>query len=221
MVAVRSEEGARRERRCANISPRSRMFMQGPARDSRRGDGLRGAALRSARGVRSCLPALTPTLGKAPPLSPRLCCARRSPRGDGPATRSSLAMGFRGSFVDPALAFLAARGAAIRFGERLREIRFDGGRAVALDFESGAADAWRRRGSGDRRAALDRSGTASRPETPDDFRASSTPISSRAAPWPAGHSRRRQRTDRMAVRLSRSPLGHDQQRRPAHRPSAR
>ncbi len=41
-------------------------------------------------------------------------------------------------FVDPALAFLAARGATIRFGERVLEVGFMGSRAVALDFESGA-----------------------------------------------------------------------------------
>ena len=46
--------------------------------------------------------------------------------------------GLSRSFIDPALAFLVARGAAIRFGERALEIRFRGERAVALDFESGA-----------------------------------------------------------------------------------
>src|SRR5271166_2892545 len=46
--------------------------------------------------------------------------------------------GLSHSFVDPALAFLAARGATIRFGERVLEVRFIGSRAVALDFESGA-----------------------------------------------------------------------------------
>ena len=71
--------------------------------------------------------------------------------------------GLSRSFIDPALAFLVARGAAIRFGERVREIRFRGERAVALDFESGAAHARRRRGGGDRRASLGGSGAASRP----------------------------------------------------------
>ena len=46
--------------------------------------------------------------------------------------------GLSRSFIDPALAFLVARGATIRFGERVLEIRFRGERAVALDFESGA-----------------------------------------------------------------------------------
>jgi hydroxysqualene dehydroxylase len=45
--------------------------------------------------------------------------------------------GLSRSFIDPALAFLDGRGATVRFGERLREIRFAGDRAVALDFESG------------------------------------------------------------------------------------
>ncbi len=44
--------------------------------------------------------------------------------------------GLSRSFIDPALAFLVARGATIRFGERVLEIRFIGSRAVALEFES-------------------------------------------------------------------------------------
>jgi squalene-associated FAD-dependent desaturase len=45
--------------------------------------------------------------------------------------------GLSRTFVDPALAFLEARNAAIRFGDRLRGVRFEGERAVDLDFESG------------------------------------------------------------------------------------
>jgi hydroxysqualene dehydroxylase len=48
------------------------------------------------------------------------------------------ARGLSRSFIDPALGFLFARGATIRFGERVLEVRFMGSRAVALDFESGA-----------------------------------------------------------------------------------
>jgi len=43
--------------------------------------------------------------------------------------------GLAGSFVDPALAVLAARGSVVRFGERLRAISFEGEHAVALDFD--------------------------------------------------------------------------------------
>jgi hydroxysqualene dehydroxylase len=43
--------------------------------------------------------------------------------------------GLASSFIDPALALLAARGSAVRFGDRLRTIGFDSGRAVALDFD--------------------------------------------------------------------------------------
>ena len=46
--------------------------------------------------------------------------------------------GLSQSFVDPALAFLAARGGTIRLGQRVLEVRLMGSRAVALDFESGA-----------------------------------------------------------------------------------
>lgn len=46
--------------------------------------------------------------------------------------------GLAKSFIDPALAFLAARGAPVRFADRLRAIRFEGSRAVALDFDGEA-----------------------------------------------------------------------------------
>ena len=46
--------------------------------------------------------------------------------------------GLAKSFIDPALAFLAARGADVRFADRLRAIRFEGSRAVALDFDGEA-----------------------------------------------------------------------------------
>ena len=45
------------------------------------------------------------------------------------------AHGLGRSFIDPALAFLAERGSLVRFGDRLRAIRFSGERAVALDFD--------------------------------------------------------------------------------------
>jgi len=45
------------------------------------------------------------------------------------------AHGLAKSFIDPAVAFLAARGSPVRFGDRLRAIRFEGKRAVALDFD--------------------------------------------------------------------------------------
>jgi squalene-associated FAD-dependent desaturase len=45
------------------------------------------------------------------------------------------AHGLARSFIDPALAFLAARGSPVRFGDRLRTIRFESERAVALDFD--------------------------------------------------------------------------------------
>jgi hydroxysqualene dehydroxylase len=46
------------------------------------------------------------------------------------------ARGLSRTFIDPALAFLVARNGAIRLGDRLREIRFARGRAVALEFET-------------------------------------------------------------------------------------
>ena len=44
--------------------------------------------------------------------------------------------GLSRTFIDPALAFIVARDGAIRLGDRLREIRFAEGRAVALEFEN-------------------------------------------------------------------------------------
>ena len=45
--------------------------------------------------------------------------------------------GLSESFVDPALGFLAGRGASVRFGARLRGVRLEGERAAALDFDDG------------------------------------------------------------------------------------
>jgi hydroxysqualene dehydroxylase len=43
--------------------------------------------------------------------------------------------GLAQSFIDPALAFLTTRNSPVQFGHRLRAIRFEGERAVALDFD--------------------------------------------------------------------------------------
>ena len=45
------------------------------------------------------------------------------------------AHGLASSFIDPALAHLSARGSPVRFGERLRAIRFGDQRAMALEFD--------------------------------------------------------------------------------------
>ncbi len=45
------------------------------------------------------------------------------------------AQGLSRAFVDPALAFLEARGTAVRFGRRLRGVAFADSRAAALEFE--------------------------------------------------------------------------------------
>lgn len=53
----------------------------------------------------------------------------------GEACRPLVAVeGLSAAFVDPALDFLRARGAEIRFGAKLRAIQFAGGRAAVLDF---------------------------------------------------------------------------------------
>ena len=53
----------------------------------------------------------------------------------GDACRPVVAVeGLSAAFIDPALDFLRQRGADIRFGAKLRAIRFEGDRATALDF---------------------------------------------------------------------------------------
>jgi phytoene dehydrogenase-like protein len=53
----------------------------------------------------------------------------------GDACRPLVAVeGLSAAFIDPALDFLRARGADIRFGAKLRAIAFEGDRATALDF---------------------------------------------------------------------------------------
>ncbi|GGC62121.1 hydroxysqualene dehydroxylase HpnE [Chelatococcus reniformis] len=49
------------------------------------------------------------------------------------------ANGLSASFIDPALAYIAARGATIRFADRLRSIGLDGDRAATLDFTGSGA----------------------------------------------------------------------------------
>ena len=49
------------------------------------------------------------------------------------------AHGLSQSFIDPALAFIAARGGETRLGERLQAMRFEGNRAVALVFDGAPA----------------------------------------------------------------------------------
>ena len=66
-------------------------------------------------------PVMTETIGRGAAAS-RPCIARD---------------GLSKAFVDPALAWLAARGAELRFNDRLRAIRIEDGRAAALAFGGG------------------------------------------------------------------------------------
>jgi hydroxysqualene dehydroxylase len=84
-------------------------------------------------------PLLTSALNTDPPESSAALTAallRETLAAGGKACHPLFAAhGLGRSFIDPALALLAARGAPVRFGDRLRAIRFEGGRAVALDFD--------------------------------------------------------------------------------------
>jgi len=46
--------------------------------------------------------------------------------------------GLSAAFVDPALAFLASRGAVVRLGQRVRGLRFEGARADTIELATGA-----------------------------------------------------------------------------------
>jgi squalene-associated FAD-dependent desaturase len=84
-------------------------------------------------------PLLTSALNTDPPESSAALTAallRETLAAGGKACHPLFAAhGLAKSFIDPALAFLAARGSVVRFGDRLRTIRFEAERAVALDFD--------------------------------------------------------------------------------------
>ena len=84
-------------------------------------------------------PLLTSALNTSPPESSAALTTallRETLAAGGRACRPLFAgRGLANSFIDPALAFLAARGSPVRFGDRLRAIRFEGARAVALDYD--------------------------------------------------------------------------------------
>jgi hydroxysqualene dehydroxylase len=84
-------------------------------------------------------PLLTSALNTDPPESSAALTAallRETLAAGGKACHPLFAgHGLAKSFIDPALAFLAARGSAVRFGDRLRAVRFDEKSAVGLDFD--------------------------------------------------------------------------------------
>jgi len=84
-------------------------------------------------------PLLTSALNTDPPESSAALTAallRETLAAGGKACHPLFAgRGLARSFIDPALAFLATRGSPVRFGDRLRTIRFEGERAVALGFD--------------------------------------------------------------------------------------
>jgi hydroxysqualene dehydroxylase len=84
-------------------------------------------------------PLLTSALNADPPESSAALAAallRETLAAGGKACRPLFAAhGLASSFIDPALALLAARDSPVRFGARLRAIRFEGERAVGLDFD--------------------------------------------------------------------------------------
>jgi hydroxysqualene dehydroxylase len=86
-------------------------------------------------------PVLLAGLNTDPPEGSALLAAamlRETLFAGGKACRPLVAMGgLSACFVDPALAHLTARGAAVRFGDRLRGVTFGAGRAVGLDFAGG------------------------------------------------------------------------------------
>ena len=84
-------------------------------------------------------PMLTSALNTDPPESSAALTAallRETLAAGGKACHPLFAgHGLANSFIDPALAFLAARGCPVRFGDRLKTLRFEGERAAGLDFD--------------------------------------------------------------------------------------
>ena len=84
-------------------------------------------------------PLLTSALNTDPPESSAALTAallRETLAAGGKACHPLFAgHGLANSFIDPALAFLAGRGFPVSFGDRLKAVRFEGNRAVALDFD--------------------------------------------------------------------------------------
>ncbi len=89
-------------------------------------------------------PVLLAGLNTDPPEASALLAAamlRETLFAGGKACRPLIAAGgLSACFVDPALAHLTARGASIRFGDRLRGVAFAAGRAVGLDFSEGRTE---------------------------------------------------------------------------------
>ncbi len=191
--------------------------------DDRRHGRVRRPALRAAGEAAVRWPRSTPIRARR---SARLAGAivRETLVKGGKACRPLIARdGLGSAFIDPALTFLAQHNAAVRFGHRLRGVRL------------------RRRAS--RRARLRRR-EASRLGTSDAVILAVPPVVAgalragahdadrvprhrqrafpdRAAARSAADHRRDQRHHRMAVRLPRPAVGHDQRRRPAARYAAR
>jgi squalene-associated FAD-dependent desaturase len=105
----------------------------------------RSATLSEAMGCEGPLyerlwrPLLTSALNTDPPESSAALTAallRETLAAGGKACHPLLAArGLASSFINPALSFLAARGSPVRFGDRLRAIRFESKHAVTLDFD--------------------------------------------------------------------------------------
>ena len=111
---------------------------------------LRATGTESLRDVMTCSgplyqrlwsPILLAALNTDPPEgSAQLAGAmlRETLFAGGRACRPLVAVdGLSACFIEPALAHLAARDATVRFGERLRGVAFDAGRADGLDFAGG------------------------------------------------------------------------------------
>jgi squalene-associated FAD-dependent desaturase len=85
-------------------------------------------------------PLLLAGLNTDPPESSALLAGallRETLGGGGKACRPLTAPeGLSPTFVDPAIRLIAGQGGIVRFGERLRDIRFEADQAIALEFES-------------------------------------------------------------------------------------
>ena len=122
------------------------------------------------------------------------------------------------AFVEPALAWLAARGVPVALGRRLRAVVTEGDRVTALDWGSGPETVLPGEAVVLARAAVGRDRAAPWPYRPRQLpRDRQRALRRRASGRRAGDARRARRHRGVAVRVPRPHLGDGQRRRGAGR----
>ena len=189
-------------------------------RDSRPGDALRGRLYERLWRPLFSSPRSTPSRRKAPAALTAALLRETLAAGEGPAIRCSRPWPCAELHRSGAcLSCCARRRCPLRRAPAGHPLRGEPRRRPR--FRRRSAGARSRRFRPPRRPAMGRAGPVARPRTPDDFRGILNVAFPRlAAARPAGDPWRRERDDRVVVRLPGPALGHDQQRRPTDRQPA-